>query len=95
MRSNRVYKVMNRPLTILGAERRLFFVAEERRCRSTRARTTQRQAKSRVEITQQTTAHHAASWWATQREAPDTKPDGEKPDQPGTGATRKDQKADQ
>ena len=24
---NRVYKVMNRPLTILGAERRLFFVA--------------------------------------------------------------------
>ena len=27
MRSNRVYKVMNRPLTILGAERRLFFVA--------------------------------------------------------------------
>ena len=27
MRGNRVYKVMNRPLTILGAERRLFFVA--------------------------------------------------------------------
>ena len=27
MRINRVYKVMNRPLTILGAERRLFFVA--------------------------------------------------------------------
>jgi len=27
MRMNRVYKVMNRPLTILGAERRLFFVA--------------------------------------------------------------------
>ena len=27
MRVNRVYKVMNRPLTILGAERRLFFVA--------------------------------------------------------------------
>jgi len=27
MRTNRVYKVMNRPLTILGAERRLFFVA--------------------------------------------------------------------
>jgi len=27
MRANRVYKVMNRPLTILGAERRLFFVA--------------------------------------------------------------------
>ena len=27
MRSNRIYKVMNRPLTILGAERRLFFVA--------------------------------------------------------------------
>jgi len=27
MRSNRVYKVMNRPLTIMGAERRLFFVA--------------------------------------------------------------------
>jgi type IV secretory pathway TrbD component len=26
MRANRVYKVMNRPLTILGAERRLFFV---------------------------------------------------------------------
>jgi type IV secretory pathway TrbD component len=27
MRANRVYKVMNRPLTILGAERRLFFIA--------------------------------------------------------------------
>jgi type IV secretory pathway TrbD component len=27
MRTNRVYKVMTRPLTILGAERRLFFVA--------------------------------------------------------------------
>ena len=27
MRTNRVYKVMNRPLMILGAERRLFFVA--------------------------------------------------------------------
>jgi len=27
MRTKRVYKVMNRPLTILGAERRLFFVA--------------------------------------------------------------------
>jgi type IV secretory pathway TrbD component len=27
MRANRVFKVMNRPLTILGAERRLFFVA--------------------------------------------------------------------
>jgi type IV secretory pathway TrbD component len=27
MRTNRVYKVMNRPLTILGAERRLFFGA--------------------------------------------------------------------
>jgi type IV secretory pathway TrbD component len=27
MRTNRVYKVMNRRLTILGAERRLFFVA--------------------------------------------------------------------
>ena len=27
MRTNRVYKVMNRPLTILRAERRLFFVA--------------------------------------------------------------------
>jgi type IV secretory pathway TrbD component len=27
MRVNQVYKVMNRPLTILGAERRLFFVA--------------------------------------------------------------------
>ena len=27
MRTNRVYKVMNRPLTILAAERRLFFVA--------------------------------------------------------------------
>jgi type IV secretory pathway TrbD component len=27
MRTNRVFKVMNRPLTILGAERRLFFVA--------------------------------------------------------------------
>jgi len=27
MRANRVYKVMNRPLTILGAERRLFFAA--------------------------------------------------------------------
>ena len=27
MRTNRVYKVMNRTLTILGAERRLFFVA--------------------------------------------------------------------
>ena len=27
MRTNRVYKVMNCPLTILGAERRLFFVA--------------------------------------------------------------------
>ena len=27
MRANRVYKVMKRPLTILGAERRLFFVA--------------------------------------------------------------------
>jgi type IV secretory pathway TrbD component len=27
MRANRVYKVMNRPLTILGAARRLFFVA--------------------------------------------------------------------
>jgi type IV secretory pathway TrbD component len=27
MRSNRVYKVMNRPLTIMGADRRLFFVA--------------------------------------------------------------------
>jgi type IV secretory pathway TrbD component len=27
MRTNRVYKVMNRPLTILGAERRLFYVA--------------------------------------------------------------------
>ncbi len=27
MRGNRVYKVMNRPLTILGAERHLFFVA--------------------------------------------------------------------
>jgi len=27
MRANRVYKVMNRRLTILGAERRLFFVA--------------------------------------------------------------------
>jgi type IV secretory pathway TrbD component len=26
-RHNRVYKAMNRPLTILGAERRLFFVA--------------------------------------------------------------------
>lgn len=26
-RKNRVYKAMNRPLTILGAERRLFFVA--------------------------------------------------------------------
>lgn len=27
MRTNRVYKIMDRPLTILGAERRLFFVA--------------------------------------------------------------------
>jgi type IV secretory pathway TrbD component len=27
MRRNQVYKAMNRPLTILGAERRLFFVA--------------------------------------------------------------------
>ncbi len=27
MRTNRADKVMNRPLTILGAERRLFFVA--------------------------------------------------------------------
>jgi type IV secretory pathway TrbD component len=27
MRTNRVYKVMNRPLKILGAERRLFFGA--------------------------------------------------------------------
>lgn len=27
MRANRVYKVMNRPLTILGSERRLFFAA--------------------------------------------------------------------
>jgi type IV secretory pathway TrbD component len=27
MRANRVYKAMNRQLTILGAERRLFFVA--------------------------------------------------------------------
>jgi type IV secretory pathway TrbD component len=27
VRQNRVYKAMNRPLTILGAERRLFFVA--------------------------------------------------------------------
>jgi type IV secretory pathway TrbD component len=27
MRTNRVHKVMNRPLTILGADRRLFFVA--------------------------------------------------------------------
>ncbi len=27
MRTNRIHKVMNRPLTILGAERRLFFVA--------------------------------------------------------------------
>ncbi len=26
-RANRVYKAMNRPLTVLGAERRLFFVA--------------------------------------------------------------------
>ena len=26
-RTNKVYKAMNRPLTILGAERRLFFVA--------------------------------------------------------------------
>jgi hypothetical protein len=26
-RENRVFKAMNRPLTILGAERRLFFVA--------------------------------------------------------------------
>ncbi len=26
-RKNRVYKAMNRPLTVLGAERRLFFVA--------------------------------------------------------------------
>ncbi len=26
-RANRTYKAMNRPLTILGAERRLFFVA--------------------------------------------------------------------
>ncbi len=26
-RTNRVYKAVNRPLTILGAERRLFFVA--------------------------------------------------------------------
>lgn len=26
-RQNKVYKAMNRPLTILGAERRLFFVA--------------------------------------------------------------------
>src|ERR1700684_4241345 len=26
-RENKVYKAMNRPLTILGAERRLFFVA--------------------------------------------------------------------
>jgi type IV secretory pathway TrbD component len=26
-RSNKVFKTMNRPLTILGAERRLFFVA--------------------------------------------------------------------
>jgi len=26
-RTNRVFKAMNRPLTILGAERRLFFVA--------------------------------------------------------------------
>lgn len=26
-RSNKVFKAMNRPLTILGAERRLFFVA--------------------------------------------------------------------
>jgi type IV secretory pathway TrbD component len=26
-RSNRTYKTMNRPLTVLGAERRLFFVA--------------------------------------------------------------------
>jgi len=26
-RNNKVYKAMNRPLTILGAERRLFFVA--------------------------------------------------------------------
>ena len=27
LRHNKVYKAMNRPLTILGAERRLFFVA--------------------------------------------------------------------
>ena len=27
LRSNRVFKAMNRPLTVLGAERRLFFVA--------------------------------------------------------------------
>jgi type IV secretory pathway TrbD component len=27
MRSDKVFKAMNRPLTILGAERRLFFVA--------------------------------------------------------------------
>ena len=27
VRSNKVFKAMNRPLTILGAERRLFFVA--------------------------------------------------------------------
>jgi len=26
-RCNRTYKTMNRPLTVLGAERRLFFVA--------------------------------------------------------------------
>lgn len=27
LRQNKVYKAMNRPLTVLGAERRLFFVA--------------------------------------------------------------------
>ncbi len=27
LRHNKVYKAMNRPLTVLGAERRLFFVA--------------------------------------------------------------------
>jgi len=44
---------------------------------------------------QQTTAHQAASWWATRRVEPDTKPNDEKSDQSGTESTRDDKKANE
>jgi hypothetical protein len=44
---------------------------------------------------QQTTAHQAASWWATRREEPNTNSKDEKPDQSSTEAIHSDKKADE